>query len=97
MPDSATLELIRTAANAPAATPLIARLQTMLLDLLPLHEQAQSASAGETASEGSAYEPSREEINAFRDAVETAQRYGYGQDDIRCIAEGLKAVRKLRA
>ena len=68
MIDSATLELIRAAATAPAATPLIARLQSMLLELLPLHEQAQSASAGATTSDDSAYEPSREEINAFRDA-----------------------------
>lgn len=96
MPDSATLDIIRCAATAPATTPLIARLQAMLLDLLPLHEQAQTQSTGADAAEASAYEPSREEINAFRDAVETAQRYGYGHDDIRCIAEGLKAVRKVR-
>ena len=96
MTDTVALTIIRTAAEAPATTPLIARLQAMLLQLLPLHEAAHADPSEETPESADGYEPSREEINAFRDAVETARRYGYGHDDIRCIAEGLKAAHKLR-
>lgn len=96
MTDTVSLPTIRAAADAPAATPLVARLQAMLQQLLPLHEAAQSDQPDDISDQADAYEPSREEINAFRDAVETARRYGYGHDDIRCVAEGLKAARKLR-
>jgi hypothetical protein len=96
MTDPVCLATIRAAAEAPAATPLIARLQAMLQQLLPLHEATQAAQSGTAPELADGYEPSREEINAFRDAVETARRYGYGHDDIRCVAEGLKAARKLR-
>ena len=97
MTDTVSLAVIRAAADAPATTPLIARLQAMLQQLLPLHEAAEAQPSGDSSNPADGYEPSREEINAFVDAVETARRYGYGQDDIRCVAEGLKAVRRLRS
>jgi hypothetical protein len=96
MTDTVDLALIRAAAEAPATTPLVARLQAMLQQLLPLHEAAQAQQANGPSAAADAYEPTLEEINAFRDAVETARRYGYAQDDIRCVAEGLKAVRRFR-
>lgn len=96
MTDTVSLAAIRTVAEAAATTPLVARLQAMLLQLLPLHEAAQAEPSGDAGEASDAYEPSREEINAFRDAVETARRYGYGHDDIRCVAEGLKAACKVR-
>ena len=96
MTDTASLASIRAVAEAPATTPLVARLQAMLLQLLPLHEAAHTELSDAAPDSADGYEPSREEINAFRDAVETARRYGYGHDDLRCIAEGLKAARKLR-
>ena len=96
MTDTASLAIIRAVAEAPATTPLVARLQAMLLQLLPLHEAAQTEQSDEAPAAAEGYEPTREEINAFRDAVETARRYGYGHDDIRCVAEGLKAARRIR-
>ena len=65
MTDTVSLALIRAAAEAPAATPLVARLQAMLQQLLPLHEAAQSQRSGLVSDQADAYEPTREEINAF--------------------------------
>jgi hypothetical protein len=96
MTNTADLAVIRAAAEAAATTPLVARLQAMLRQLLPLHEAAQAEPSNDAGEFSDGYEPTREEINAFRDAVETARRYGYGHDDIRCVAEGLKAARKVR-
>ena len=76
MTETVSLATIRAAADAPAATPLVARLQAMLQQLLPLHEAAQSEQSN-LAEQADGYEPTGEEINAFRDAVETARRYGY--------------------
>lgn len=86
------LETIRQAADGPATGPLGLRLQAIIAQMLPVYA-ASLEPAAEAAAE---YEPTREEINAFRDAHETAKRYGYGADDNRLIAEGLKAARKVR-
>jgi hypothetical protein len=87
MPAAYDLACIRAAAEAPALSAYERRLKDMLLQLLPMHE----AAAGVAPDQD--YEPSIQEIAAFRNAV---RRRGSSFTDDRCIAEGLKAARQAR-
>jgi hypothetical protein len=85
----ATYEIsaIRAAAEASAFNAYERRLKDMLLQLLPLHEAA--AERAPTAD----YEPTAQEITAFRQAV---RRHGHKLDDENCIAEALRSAHRAR-
>ena len=92
MTDPLDIDTMRSAAQAPATSPLVARLQAMIRALLPLHEAAAAP-----ASDDSAAEPSRETCVAFINAVEKRMRYSGNHDwtDLQNVAAGIKAVRAM--
>ena len=93
MSDPLDLDTMRRAAQAPATSPLVARLQAMIRALLPLHEAANAVPTAGVAADDA------EQITAFCDGYEGKWRNRHpgapGLDRV-CVAEGLRRVRGMR-